>query len=56
MSEELSYEIYKWLSSISVLPTNLRYKSNGNYELDTKTADNLKSGFLISKLLVYLAK
>jgi hypothetical protein len=37
MSEELSYELYKWLSSIDIVPATLRYKTNGNYELDHKT-------------------
>ena len=55
MSEELSYELYKWLSSIEVVPPTLRYKTNGNYELDHKTTEGLLSGFHISKLLNHLA-
>ena len=41
---------------MGVLPTSLRYKTNGNYELEPKTAENLKSGFLLAKLLQILAK
>jgi hypothetical protein len=31
MAEELSYELYKWLSSMEVVAPTLRYKPNGNY-------------------------
>jgi len=29
--EELSHEVYKWLATLDVVPTNLKYKSNGNF-------------------------
>jgi hypothetical protein len=54
-SDELSYEIYKWLSPLEVLPSTLRYKTNGNFELDRKSSDGLMNGSLIAKLLVQLA-
>ena len=56
MSEELSYELYKWLSSLDVVPPTLRYKSNGNYELDHKTTEGLLNGSFLVKLLIDLAR
>jgi hypothetical protein len=41
---------------MDILPSTLRYKTNGNYELDTKSAEGLISGYLVAKLLFYLAK
>lgn len=47
--------MYKWLVGMEVLPTNLKYKSNGNFELDTRSSEGMISGFLMAKLLVQLA-
>ena len=55
MSEEISYELYKWLSSVDALPPTLKYKTNGNYQLDSKTTEGLLNGTLILPLLRHLA-
>jgi hypothetical protein len=55
MTEELSYELYKWLSGLEVVPATLRYKPNGNYELDSKSTEGLLNGSLLARLLHLLA-
>lgn len=41
---------------MQIIPGNMRYKSSGNFEIESKTADEMISGYLISKLLLQLAK
>lgn len=55
MSEELSYELYKWLSSVEAVPPTLKYKTNGNYQVDVKIAEGLLNGTLLLPLLRHLA-
>ena len=41
---------------MDVIPPTLRYRPNGNYELDNKTAEGLLNGSLIARLLSFLAQ
>lgn len=47
---ELSFQLYKWLSSLQIINSGQKYKSNGNIQLDSKIYDELVSGQLMAKL------
>jgi len=52
---ELSFELYKWLSSLQIINSGQKYKSNGNIQLDSKLYEELISGQLMGKLVEILA-
>lgn len=54
-SGELSFELYKWLSSLQIINSGQKYKSNGNIQLDSKIYEELLSGQLMGRLAEILA-
>lgn len=52
---ELSFQLYKWLSSLQIINSGQKYKSNGNIQLDSKIYEELVSGQLMAKLAQILA-
>ncbi len=52
---ELSFELYKWLSSLQIINSGQKYKSNGNIQLESKIYEELLSGQLMAKLAEILS-
>lgn len=49
----LEPEIYKWLTSLKILPINLKHimTSNGKYEIDEVTTKNFENGKIFSEII-----